>query len=557
MHPCCRNTINSIMKKNLLSTLSCAMVVLTVVLRNHPALAQGTVFTYQGRLDANGSAASGYYDFRFRLASDEFGNTYIGSPVLTNGVSVLNGLFTTTLDFGEAFDGSDLWLQVDVRTNGTGGYTALNPLQRFTATPYAQRAANAARIEGQPLAFVQNADNLTAGTLADARIPASITRDSEVMGIVLANDGPGSGLDADTLNGYSSSAFLKSSGLAAITGTSTMYPILRVTQNGTESGLQGFTVSTNSGKAGVVGQAGAAGPLINSVAGVFGTSSSGRGVIGSSLASNGLFGHSSYGIAIKGESLNSTAIEASSFDSSGTAYGLKALHNSINGGAAVFGESPFVALWGDSSGRWGVYGRSTGTSNSYGIYGTTVGGPGNYAGYFSGNVHVTGTLSKGGGSFKIDHPLDPENKFLSHSFVESPDMMNIYNGNVILNAEGEAWVRLPEYFQALNRDFRYQLTPVGGPGPNLHIADTVQNNRFRIAGGTPRLQVSWQITGIRQDAFANANRIVVEEPKQADERGSYLHPEAYDKQLPEQKKTRKSLNDLREPRANRPPSKDS
>jgi hypothetical protein len=74
---------------------------------------------------------------------------------------------------------------------------------------------------------------------------------------------------------------------------------------------------------------------------------------------------------------------------------------------------------------------------------------------------VTGTLTKGGGMFKIDHPLDPENKYLSHSFVESPDMMNIYNGIIRLNALGEAWVVLPDYFEALNRDFRYQLTSVG------------------------------------------------------------------------------------------------
>ena len=71
------------------------------------------------------------------------------------------------------------------------------------------------------------------------------------------------------------------------------------------------------------------------------------------------------------------------------------------------------------------------------------GGTINWAGYFNGNVNVTGTLSKGGGSFKIDHPLDPTNKNLYHSFVESPDMMNIYNGNVITDASGYATVTMP------------------------------------------------------------------------------------------------------------------
>ncbi len=131
----------------------------------------------------------------------------------------------------------------------------------------------------------------------------------------------------------------------------------------------------------------------------------------------------------------------------------------------------------------------------------------------SGNVAIVGTLSKGGGSFKIDHPLDPANKYLYHSFVESPDMMNIYNGMIVLDANGEAVVGLPDWFEALNRDFRYQLTPVGAPGPNLHIAEEVANNQFKIAGGKPGSKVSWQVTGIRHDAYADAHRIPTEVEK--------------------------------------------
>ena len=102
--------------------------------------------------------------------------------------------------------------------------------------------------------------------------------------------------------------------------------------------------------------------------------------------------------------------------------------------------------------------------------------------------------------------------------------MNVYNGNATLDKQGKAWVELPGWFEALNRDFRYQLTPIGGPGPDLYIAQEVQNNRFQIAGGSAGLRVSWQVTGIRQDADANAHRIPVEERKPADERGLYLHP---------------------------------
>ena len=146
---------------------------------------------------------------------------------------------------------------------------------------------------------------------------------------------------------------------------------------------------------------------------------------------------------------------------------------------------------------------------------------------FTRSLHVNGTLSKAAGSFKIDHPLDPANKTLSHSFVESPDMKNVYDGIVVLGGDSEAWVELPDWFEALNRDFRYQLTAIGAPGPNLHIAEKISGSRFRIAGGTPGQEVSWQITGIRKDAYANTYRIPVEEGKPAEEKGTYLHPELY------------------------------
>jgi hypothetical protein len=171
-----------------------------------------------------------------------------------------------------------------------------------------------------------------------------------------------------------------------------------------------------------------------------------------------------------------------------------------------------------------------GVSNSgYGVYGFSNSGK---AGYFIGAVSILGALSKLGGSFKIDHPLDPENKFLQHSFVESPDMMNVYNGNVKLDENGQAVVELPDYFEALNFDFRYQLTCIGGFA-QVYIAEEISENRFKIAGGKAGLKVSWQVTGVRQDPYAVANRIQVEEDKPAEERGYYLAPKAYG--LPEEK----------------------
>jgi hypothetical protein len=158
---------------------------------------------------------------------------------------------------------------------------------------------------------------------------------------------------------------------------------------------------------------------------------------------------------------------------------------------------------------------------------TTSSSASSFAGIFVGNVSISGSLAKSSGSFKIDHPLDPANKYLYHSFVESPDMMNIYNGNVVLDGAGAAVVTMPEWFEALNMEFRYQLTPVGGPGPNLYIAQEMAGNQFAIGGGAPGLKVSWQVTGIRQDAYAQAHRIPVEQDKPADEKGTYIFPELF------------------------------
>jgi hypothetical protein len=254
-------------------------------------------------------------------------------------------------------------------------------------------------------------------------------------------------------------------------------------------------------------------------------------------------GYGLYGIASASGSGTSYGIYAQSNTTNGWAgyffgYGVDAVYveNAGSGRALRAYASSDTAIWGSTDtgtagvdGRAsgptsrGVYGRATSaTGVNYGVYGRTD-SPSGYAGYFLGNLSTTGTLSKAAGSFKIDHPLDPANQYLYHSFVESPDMKNIYDGVAVLDESGAAWVALPDWFEALNRDFRYQLTPIGGWAP-LYIAQEIEGNTFRIAGGEPGMKVSWMVTGIRQDAYANAHRIPVEEEKPADERDLYLHP---------------------------------
>lgn len=142
----------------------------------------------------------------------------------------------------------------------------------------------------------------------------------------------------------------------------------------------------------------------------------------------------------------------------------------------------------------------------------------------TGNLNVTGNIAKGGGTFKIDHPLDPANKYLVHSFVESPEMMNIYSGNIATDANGFATVELPSYFEAANKDFRYQLTVIGAFAQAI-IKEKISDNKFIIQTNQPNIEVSWSVTGIRADKYANANRVQDEVEKEL--KGTYIHPELF------------------------------
>ena len=259
------------------------------------------------------------------------------------------------------------------------------------------------------------------------------------------------------------------------------------------TGVYGTTTASNGvGVMGVV----TAGTAI----GVYGQNNSGKGVWGSSTTGDGVYG--------------STA--------GGSASGVRGVNSS---------SGPGVRGTGLGSAGTGVRGDAESGSMAYGIWGLSSSG---FAGYFNGKVRVigdldvVGILSKSGGSFKIDHPLDPENKYLSHSFVESPDMMNIYNGNVRTDRDGYAIVELREYFEALNRDFRYQLTVIGQFAQAI-VAEKIDDGQFVIRTNLGMVEVSWQVTGIRHDPWADANRIPVEEDKPAVERGTYLVPGVYGK----------------------------
>jgi hypothetical protein len=308
-----------------------------------------------------------------------------------------------------------------------------------------------------------------------------------------------------------------------------------VSYNSNESGVYG---QSEGGGAGVMGYSphsrgvwGKSDDFIATVGdsthgtGVWGASQTANGVHGQSSSANGVHGESQTGDGVYGQSSNANGVHGESPNGTGVyGHGVVGVSGSSDH-AGFFGS---VGVFGSSSAGVGVFGTSeTGTGASgYSANSTGIYGQGKPAGRFQGDVEVTGTLTKGKVAFKIDHPLDPAHKYLCHASVEAPAMKNLYDGTCQLDAQGEAVVELPAWFEALNTAFCYQLTCLGGYAP-VYIAQEIQDRRFTIAGGRPGMKVCWQVTGIRQDAYARAYPLSVEQEKSGQEQGHYLHPELY------------------------------
>jgi hypothetical protein len=245
----------------------------------------------------------------------------------------------------------------------------------------------------------------------------------------------------------------------------------------------------------------------------------GDGVVGASSSRTGVKGFSSTGIGVAGAGPQIGVI-GEAFDPDG--FGV--IGSGGTQGEGVRGVSAFGRGLQGFGGGAGVEGFSlSGTA----VRGSTGGHPLAIAGDFAGSVRVTGFLLKAGGGFEIDHPVDPENMYLAHSFVESPEMLNVYSGTLTTDESGDGEVGLPDYFEALNSDFRYQLTVIGEFAQAI-VAREVQNNRFAIRTDRPRIKVCWQVTGVRRDRWAQANRVKVESTKSEPDRGRYLHPAVWD-----------------------------
>jgi hypothetical protein len=467
-----------------------------------PPEALRALLQYQGRLidPVTGSPVEGITSITFHLYDAIDAETPLWSE--SKELAVSKGFFATLLgDLNPfpagLFHGEERWLGIAV-----GEDPEATPRQLLAPAPYALFALEAATLDGHTPGDFALAAHSHGSDYLSATGPAEIAADSTDPALQVTQTGSGTAIHAE----------------------------------GPQGGLYGAAFAENA--KGVTGYA--AGP-----------------------------GASAYGVHGIAAGAARAGVQGTANAVTGTVYGVVGQNASVNGGAGVLGSSPFIGVRADTPGKYGVYSESWGNTgygvyamaygeNSVGVYGSTSGD--GFAARFdgpvsiTGHLHVTGQISKGSGSFKIDHPLDPENKYLSHAFVESPDMMNVYNGNATLDENGEAWVDLPDWFEAINRDFRYQLTPIGAPAPGLHIAEEVAENRFKIAGGPAGGKVSWMLTGIRHDPYAEMNRIPVEEDKPELERGSYLHPEAFglDEELGiDHKKRLEARSDIPEPVATR------
>lgn len=543
------------------------------VVRNN----SGTIVANQGvslRFSIHDATANGtvQYSERHTATTNAFGlvNLQVG------GGTVVSGLFTDiTWGAGAKF------LQVEADITGGTSYTTLGTME-LISVPYALQADKAGSftgtltgdVSGTQAATLINTNAVTTTKIADNAITTAKITDAAVTGTKLADasvvttkvadfaitnnkiaddaisttklvdNAVSAGKVADnaiTGSKIAAGAVVKSvNGLndavtiAAGTGTSLSVAGNTITIDATGAGGDITGVTAGAGLNG----GGTAGAIALSAA--FGGSGGANTVARSdhnhlgqswdAATGNGLFvsTHSATGTSLAGYTdatdFNAAGIIGYVTANSGQSVGVYgATNSSAFNAAGIYGQANR-----DGSAA-AVMGVANG-ANSYAILGFGS-GANSWAGFFQGKVHVNGTLSKAAGSFKIDHPLDPQNKYLSHSFVESPDMMNVYNGNVVLDSRGEATIKMPDYFEALNKDFRYQLTAMGKPSPGVYISQEITGNTFRIAGGAPNGKISWMVTGIRHDTYANEHRIPVEEQKPAAERGTLLNGDSNSKRV--------------------------
>jgi hypothetical protein len=455
------------------------------------------------------------------------GATGAQGPAGPAGSANISGTANTLIKFTAASTGGNSQFTDDGTSAGLNTPT-LSPNIKFQVTAGSIGNAVRATLVGTPSTSIATAGSIYGESTTGIGVVGVSGSQNGVYGLSTGTLGGTVGVATGTGNGIW--------GVATGAGVAGFFDG-GVTGRGiiVSTGSSGFGTSTPTGRL-YVTQPATPVPAIDTFAAITGYSYTTQGCL-----KGGVFGSyngSNYGVGVQGTGYNGVNNQdaAATFGVGNQDLGMYGSANTAGvmgasvGGIGVVGynkNASFAATTGIGN-TYGVYGNAQTVGGAtvpnvrYGIYGFASGATTNYAGYFSGNVQITGSIAKGSGTFKIDHPTDPENKYLYHSFVESPDMMNIYNGNITTDANGYATVALPSYFNALNKDFRYQLTVIGTFAQAI-VAEEVSNGQFRIQTSQPNVKVSWQVTGIRQDKYANAHRVVAEVEKEPEFKGRYLH----------------------------------
>jgi len=291
-------------------------------------------------------------------------------------------------------------------------------------------------------------------------------------------------------------------------------------------------IAQAQGKAGVLGLAANG----NAVVGISDpVNGNGTGVYGQGKLLGGNFTSPQVGILANGGSgnaVNGTSAESDAVIGVAQAQGKAGVVGSAPNGNGVVGFSGAGSLSGvvginNATGASGITDQANGVLGTCGIAGNAIHGiGGTNAGLFDGHVQINGGLDVTGEftcpskHFLIDHPSDPANRYLSHCSVESSEMMNIYSGTVVTDENCTAEVALPNYVTSLNSNFRYQLTVIGQFAQAI-VAAEIENDRFVVSTDRPRVKVSWQVMGIRHDAYARNHPAIVEREKSPAEKARY------------------------------------
>lgn len=356
---------------------------------------------------------------------------------------------------------------------------------------------------------------------------------ANLSGTVIAGQFQGGGtgitnVNAATLNGLTSSAFLPSAPPIAISGNSSVN-ILRV-DNLYSATLNGYAVecfgaNALHGKSTVSGGIGVYGEGTNAILGN-GSGTGSYGVFGQSSGNSSSGGYfqsfGSNGLGLSAIS-GSTGQTYGAFCQSGSPTGFGVYGYNASGSGDAFGGY-FKSESHVGRGAYGVCGVS-GDSGVAGIYGGTLSTqPSSYGVYSFGNMAATGLKS-----FEIDDPLDPANKYLKHYCAEGPEPENIYNGTAITDAKGYAWVQLPPYYQEINKEPRYQLTVIDSSDDFVQakISQEIVDGRFQIRTSKPNVKVCWEVKAVRNDPWVRMNGAPVEIEKPDSEKGKYQIPRAY------------------------------